>query len=148
MGQSLNGFYLEVKVPGSPEDWSEIGEITEMNLPGFTVPAIEDTNSKDTVRKYIPSKLEEVGDLTLSIRFNPAKPENLHWMETNGLRKIQKNKEVREWRTNSGTLSGSPGSVGLQLYGFVTQYDTGPLVNGEGWTAEVTIKPTAGVTEI
>lgn len=147
MGQSLNGFDLEIQTAPNPEAWASVGEIVNIQPPKYSREAIDDTNSKDTVKRSIASKLLNIDNPTFGIKFNPANASNLHWKETNGLLTLMRSGAVKTWRITSGSLSGSPTSVEWEFEAFVLTYGPGSMENGAGWDAELTLQLIGDVTE-
>jgi len=135
------GTVLEVGDGGSPEVFTGIAEVHDVNGPGISLDMIERTHqlSPDATKEYIAG-LKDLDNITFEIGFVPTDP--THSLTT-GFLADWKNRVMRTYHL----VFPDSGNTTWELKGYVSGFSIKGPTQGL-LTADVTIKLTGGLTEI
>jgi predicted secreted protein len=142
MSSATSGFgtLLQQGNAASPEVFTTVAEVLNIDGPGLTMETIDVTNhdSASAHREHIAS-LKDGGEVTFSINYLPANA--THANTGTGLLATYVNRTARNWKivwTDSGTTE-------QPFTGFITNFQPHGPIDAQ-LTADITIKISAAVT--
>jgi hypothetical protein len=141
VGFSAQGTILLLGDGGSPEVFTEVGEITGIDGPSIETDDLDFTrlNAPLGFKEYKPG-LVEPGELTCSINSAPAEP-TLNW--TTGIISLQASKAIRNWRYQFPDLN----QTTMEFKGYVKGFTFDAQADGKH-EGEFTVKRTGPTTWI
>lgn len=131
-----NGYTLHVDYAGGTT-WVAIAQITDITPPPTTMGAVDVTTLDSTFTEYRPDELEDYGEMTFSLLYDPDLAGH-QLFATNIILGT-----LAAWKLTP------PGNSGTNLFtfsGFITNFAQGSVTPKGSITASVTVKLTSAVT--
>ena len=132
MGYAAQGTALQMGDGGSPEAFTAIGGILNVNGPQLDRPAIDDTALADVARKYIDGGVVDGGELTFELSYDPADTQ-----QTGIYGKI--NSATAQSATNFRLILSDAGAEQWDFSAFVTGFSINSAQDDRA-TASVTLR--------